>query len=240
MAFRSASSDRSGGSSTPAVTVPAGVQIDDIVILAAASDSPTASFTGTWPAGFTQFADVDITNDGQSAGVAWKRLTAADAGSYTLTSIGSTNDWGIIALAFSGRHTTDPPVADHTENSSANTSPVTATAPSVTAVSGDDLAFIVAFDTTAADTASSTTTAPAGYTEQVDFVSGGWAQMEAATKDNVSAGATGSVSSSTTLTGGSAGWSAWNIRIPAAGGGGGGVGTPTPLRLIRSNIHVGP
>ena len=81
MAYRSSSS-ASGHSAIPAVSVPSGVDTGDIVILAVGSDSQTASFaSGNVPAGFTLLYDTDITVDGHSAGLAWKRLTGADTGS---------------------------------------------------------------------------------------------------------------------------------------------------------------
>lgn len=241
MAYRSSRANGGGGTDTPTVTAPLGVQADDIVILIAASDSPSASFTGTWPTGFTQFFDDDLASpDGQSVGIAWKRLTGADT-SYTLTSIGSSNDWAIVAVAFSGRSTSSDPVCVHATNTSSNTSPVSATAPTLTAVAGDDLLFAVGFDTSAGGIANNSTTPPSGYTEQQDEPSAsGWAVIEAATKDNVSAGATGSVSSSTTLTSGVAGWAAYHVRIPAAAGGGGTDATVTAVPMDATGGIVAP
>jgi hypothetical protein len=223
MAYRSSTSAGGGGTATPTTNVPASVAADDIVILVASSDSEAgASFTGKWPAGFTQFFDDDISGpDGQSVGIAWKRLTGADAGTYALTNIGSTNDWAIVAVAFSGRSTSSDPTCNHSINTSSNATPVSATASSVTPAAGDDLLFVAALDPTSSHLADNSTTAPSGYTERQDVPStAGWAVIEAASKDNVSAGATGSVSSSTTLTSGASGWAAYHILLPAAGGGG--------------------
>jgi hypothetical protein len=45
--------------------------------------------------------------------------------------------------------------------------------------------------------------------------------MCSATKENVSAGATGTQTGTFNITSGSAGYVAWTVRIPSAGGGGG-------------------
>jgi len=68
--------------------------------------------------------------------------------------------------------------------------------------------------------ATNTFTQPTGYTSQgsaVDSVDH-FDVVAAANKDNVSAGATGTVSGSLTHSG-SAGWDAYLIRIPSAAGG---------------------
>lgn len=214
MAYRSSSiSSATGGTRTSlTVAVPAGVQADDIVFLIGNHDGNTGSFT--WPAGFTQLDSSALASpDGQLSAVAWKRLTGADSGTYTV-SFGDTFAM-VIAVAFSGRHTTDAPTNSKATSTSNNSSPVTVTASTVTAVAGDDLLWISAPDI--AGSSATSHTPPSGYTERQDGQDV-WSVVSAATLDNVSAGATGSVAGS--FTGQSGGWTAYLIRIPAAAGGG--------------------
>lgn len=227
MAYRD-STTATGNSQTPAVAVPAGVAADDIVLLAAAIDITAAAFDpADWPTGFTELAEADVTLDGQSMAVGWKRLTGADAGSYTFGSVtAGAAPWVCQAVALSGRHVTDPPVvsANATSNA-ANTSPVTITANGVTALAGDDLVHFSMPDvnTTGAGTGH---TAPAGYTKREDDELT-FANLSIATLDNAGAGATGTVAATFTMSGGTAGWAAWLVRVPAAAGG----AAPAPRML---------
>lgn len=223
------STTNQGQSATPSVAVPTGMAAGYEVILACAIDALDAAFdVGDWPTGFTELGEVDLTGDGHSFALGWKRLTGADSGSYTFGSLtAGSPGWVCQAIAFSGRHDTDPPtISTIATNNSANASPVTITANGVTALDGDDLLWIGAPDVRAAGIGNGMT-APSGYTEKEDQESttdGGWANLSMAIKENVSAGATGSVSGSFALTSGSSGWAAALVRIPAAAAGGGGGG----------------
>jgi hypothetical protein len=217
------STTASGTSSAPAVAVPTGVQADDIVILALQTDSTSSVINpGDFPTGFTELVEVDVTNDGQTNWVAWKRLTGADSGSYTIANTNNADNWILQAIAFRGRHTTDPPVLASATNNSGNSSPVSVDAPTVTALAGDDLLVISAPDVNTND-AGNGHTAPANYTEQED-AEAGFNNLALFIRENVSAGATGTISPSFAMTGGTAGWFAAQVRIPAAAGGGGGGG----------------
>lgn len=215
MSVRS-SSFNSGTSSTPSVVVPAGATTNDIVLLAATIDHPSAVFdAGDWPSGFAELNEVSLTLDGQRAAVGWKRLSGADAGPYTFGDLGQSGDWTCIAVCFAGRHLTDPPVAaTAATDNNANASPVAITSNGVTAVSGDDLAWISVpdVDTTGAGAGHSP---PSGYVSQRD-VGSGFSNLCVATKESVGAGATGGVSGTFALTSGASGWAAFLIRIPSA------------------------
>lgn len=217
MAYRD-STTASGNSDTPSVAVPAGVAIGDIVILACAIDALAAVFeTGDWPTGFTELAEVDITTDGQSAAVGWKRLTAADSGSYTFAALGATADWICQATALSGRHASNPPVATSNVQNTGQSDPITVTATGVTAVEGDDLVWISAPDVTASGDGNGHAP-PASFTERED-AENLWTNLSTATRDNVSAGATGNVSGTFNITQNTAGWAAFLVRIPLADAG---------------------
>lgn len=225
MAYVDSTTNQGAGETNLSVAVPAGVQANDDVILVVAVDFSTATIeAGDWPTGFLELDEVQLTGDGQRVAVAWKRLTGADAGTYAIGDIdnvgsGSTAGWVVQAIAFRGRHTTNPPViSTSATNNAANASPVTITANGVTALDGDDLLWISAPDVRAAGIGNGHTP-PSTYTEAEDQESttdGGWANLSLAYKENVSAGATGTVSGTFALTSGSAGWAAWLVRLPAA------------------------
>lgn len=226
MAYRD-STTGSGSSATPSVSVPSGVVADDIVILVAAIDSSTADFqTGDWPTGFTELVDANITADGHSVGIGWKRLTGSDAGSYTFGNLGSSAEWVCQAFAFSGRHTTNPPVSstDSIDNTGNNT-PQTPSANGVTAVEGDDLLWLCAPDVDGSGNFSAWSVVPTNFTS-AESQENGFSNLLGAYRNNVSAGATGSISGEFTHSNLS-GWGCWLIRIPAAGAA---AGQPTVKR----------
>jgi hypothetical protein len=217
VAYRS-SSTNTGTGATPNTAVPAGVAIDDIVLLASTMDVNGApSYSGKFPTGFTMLNETKLTLDGQTAAIGWKRLTAADSGSYTFadTSAGPTVPWVCQAFAFSGRHTTNNPANSTASSNAANASPVSVNASTVTAVAGDDLLWVSGPDISAA--VSATHAPPASYTERQDTTLT-FSVLSGATQDNVSAGATGTVTGTLTLASGTAGWVAWLVRVPAAAG----------------------
>jgi hypothetical protein len=221
MAYRD-STTASGASATPAVAVPTGVAADDIVILAATIDSTAAAFdSGDLPTGFVEMVELDLTGDGQTTWVGYKRLTGSDAGSYTFGNVGGSADWVCQAIAFSGRHTTNnPEISSNSVSNAANASPVTVTANGVTAVAGDDLLWISIPDNRAGQGGTHTPPSSPAYSEKED-AQNGWAVLSLATKENDAGGATGTVAGVLTLTTSTSGWAAWIVRIPEAGGGGG-------------------
>jgi hypothetical protein len=225
-------------SNLPAVPVPndAGavpLQADDIVVWVVVYDATAPAFDpGDPPTGFVELGEVDLAGpDGHTAWVGYKRLTGADTGTYTFAgSIGSSGKYLSIAVSFRGRHATNnPEIGTPGSNTSSNASPVTVTADGLTLLAGDDVIFVSVPDVTATDVWTSFTP-PTGYTVRTNVGDGvvsefesGFHQASVAVKENASAGATGSVSGTVTLTGSAAGWIAYHIRIPSASGGGGGT-----------------
>jgi hypothetical protein len=210
------STTNSGSSATPSVAVPAGVQAGDIVIVAVGIDATAAAFDpADLPTGFTELAETDITLDGHTGWVGWKRLSGADAGSYTFGNVGASGDWVCQAIALSGRHATNPPVASATATGSDTTSadPAAIAANGVTAVTGDDLVWVSVPDVNASGTGNGHTP-PASFTEAED-AENLWANLSIAYRENVAAGATGTVTGSFAFTA-STGWATWLVRVPAA------------------------
>lgn len=234
MAYRSSSNNGTSSGTTITVPVPAGAATNDIAIIAISADIQNVTFT--WPTGFTQLDGLSITApDGHEYASAWKRLTAADSGNYSITASPSAGPNILAECAlFSGRHTTNPPVASTiATNTTANSSPISVSANGVTAVTGDDLLWIGAGDTTAANGGTSWTP-PSTFTERQDNASsgtGGWCNGSMATSDNVSSGATGTITGTfiTTVT---AGWFASLVRIPAA------AVISIPNKIYQTNFAV--
>lgn len=210
-----------GNSITPAVAVPSGVASGDIVILLLNVDNSGSAFNTKWPSGFTNLDDRTLTLDGQRVGSAWKRLTGADSGSYTMASIGGTGNWnyGMVAIPLTGRHATNPPVlgtvtADN--NANAGTS-LTITATGVTAVAGDDILHVAMEDvaTNAIGNGHSSWLLGTEIVDQIDAGSG-WVNIGTAKAENVSAGATGNETVSFSKSpSGNNGFVTYLIRVPS-------------------------
>jgi hypothetical protein len=215
MAYRD-STTATGSNATPAVAVPAGVQIDDIVIVAFTIDASAAAIDGAdLPTGFVELAEQDCTADGSTNWIGYKRLTAADTGDYQFGNIGSSGEWVCQAFAFSGRHATNPPVLSTTAVSNTLTNDPTVTANGVTAVAGDDLLWVSLPDSNA-NTAGASQATPSSY-NAAEAQQNGWSYAAGAYRNNVSAGATGTVGAVFTTPGAvTAGYVAWLVRIPAA------------------------
>lgn len=189
--------------------------------------------TVTW--GFTPAASGTFTVDGshtRAATWAWATKVAASEPATRTISIGGAGGADVkgIVVCLSGR-TSAAPTPQGTNDAGNGASPVSAPLTGVTAASGDD---IVIFFGCGSGNASGTwvLTAPTDYTlretatDTGAFFGGG---LGATTRDNVSAGATGTLTGTWTLAANS-GESAGVVLAFAASGGGGGV-TAKPLLL---------
>lgn len=209
MAYKS-SGQGTGTSASPAATLAGGAPAaGDIIIFAFSADYTTDD--GVGPTGFTKLdGGVLGAPDGQMYYVGWKRATGSEGA--TFTGACASDDWACFVVSFDGRHATDPPtIGTITDNTSSNPTPITVTAPGVTAVDGDDL-LMFAFPDHGPD-ASSFGSWIAGFTERAD-IGANFAHVGAATAENVSSGSTGNKTVTYTLTSGSAGWAAGLVRIP--------------------------
>lgn len=218
MAFRSISAvvnSTSGASATPAS--PPGVQENDHILLFGVVDSG-AGFTPVLPPEFTPLLLGAVsTPDGQGCVIGWKRATASEPATYTI-SPGVTADLTAWTMAFSGRSTRNQPQWTQTLNSSSNASPVSIGAAGITALASDDLLWIAIADQNALNIGTSFTP-PGSYTERLDSVNQGAAGFNSqsiATQDNVAAGTTGTVTGTFILASGTAGFIAFLFRLPAS------------------------
>lgn len=218
MSYVDSTTANSNSTTVKSVAVPAGVQADDIIIIAMTTDATGNVDSGHYPPDFVELAEIDLTHDGQLFVVAWKRATGNDTGTYQFQiNVGGSN-WVYQAIVLRGRHTTNPPTVSTNSSNAANTPPVTVSAATVTALDGDDLVWISAPDVNT-NGAGNTHTVPSGYTKQEDDENA-FSNLCMATKENVSAGATGSVDGTFALTSGTSGWGAVLVRVPSVSTGG--------------------
>lgn len=166
MAFRSATAlteiEYSGSCS---VSVPSGVQDDDIIILFAfgrrASVGRIGSFT--WPTGFTEIASCVIASY-RRVGVAWKRASS-ESGSYTVSVSAASESW-LAALAYSGRAASGSPVDVYSDTAYTTNNTTIRAASMTTTEDGDDILWL-GF----ADNSTTTIAGPSGMNARVDMES---------------------------------------------------------------------
>jgi len=190
VAFRSSSD--SGNSVTVtsrATNVPAGAAVDDIAVCWLGQWQSGSTPTVTPPTGFTQKGATWSSGDGAAKNsIWWKRLTAADTGTYSFSWSGSF--WTTLQCAlFSGCATSGDPW-------DAVATPVTGTFGSVTSMSvtmsdpGGGLFWCVYNDS------AGTHTPPTGFTEAADVDSGSMAWRIPAASGSQSASGASITSSS--------------------------------------------
>lgn len=205
---------------------------NEIAVIAWTTDDPTVG-TITYPTGFAEISRQIQTTDGQTSAIAWKRCDGTETGNLdvTGTTIG-TGPYVIGLLVFSGRATGSDPTGTGAESDTGNASPVTITATGVTASAGDDLVWAGAPDPTSSGGVNVWTapTSPVTFTERVN-TENAFSDLWMGNSDNVSAGATGNISGSFTLSAGTSAWAAYLVRIPAAAAPGGGT-TAMPCPAI--------
>ena len=202
MAFLSSSQLAISNTATAAVPVPSGAAADDVAVVGLYIESTTAV---TPPSGFTQ-KDSDTTNAGTEGGlrVYWKRLTGADSGTWDFTF--STSWAGAAAVLHRGRITTgDPFDGTNIARSTATVSTSPAVAVTPAEASGDAVWFATDFS------GGNTWTPPGSYTERQDND-----VITVATRDAISAGATGNITGTLNVAGYSKAWLGV-VRVPATG-----------------------
>lgn len=222
VAFRSASDMGDAVNVTSrAVPVPAGAAVNDIaVVVFGRWDGTSTASTITPPSGFTQ-KDTFTSGDGLAKGsVWWKRLTAADSGTYSFSWTASHYTTAECEL-FSGCVTTGDPF-DGTPTKAVGTFGTFTTLSQTLSGAGGGLVWACYNDS------AGTHTPPTGFTETADNDSGSMAYRIPGSAGSQSA-ASGSVTSSS-----SAG--AWLGALLEAGGGGGASSLIIPRQPARGLI----
>lgn len=238
MAYRS-STVNAANTNTPNTAVPAGIAANDIAILIAEVDSTSAVFQSAdfTSAGFTLLDTASLAADGQRTAIGWRRCTGSETGSWTIGDVGVTGDTLCQAILFSGRHTTNPPVASTAtivDPAAADT--VNFSIGGITALLDDDILMALLADIGLATPAFNMTVVPTNYTGRTNQTAP-WCGGAMATRDAVAAGATGALTGTYTTSSSTNAYAGWTIRIPAAAGGSDtpiaiGQGTPTLLGRV--------
>jgi len=173
-----------------AVAVPAGVQANDVILVIVYKENTAAV---TPPSGFIEKSHQAATgSQDHDTYVFWKRATGADSGTYSFTWTGSVWRTG-FAMAFRGCVTSGDPIDVFSGATSGGTSVTASPAVSVTTTGADRLLVWLAgtYDVTTWTTPSTfTASAPAGAPAS--------RLVHAARKAQAVAGASGSVTTTTT------------------------------------------
>lgn len=217
VSIRSSSTAQTSAGSAASPAVPTGAAIGDVMIaLVNVDTTATAATTVAAPAGWTRLdTQLQPTPDGMLAEVYWKRLSAADTGTYNFTYGGPSADMSVSVACLMGAHASNPPVlSTAATQATAVSSPMSITANGVTAIAKDALLYLVSFD--CVTIYNPAWTAPTGYSDVVIAPGTGFVPSYIGGKTNASAGATGTVTGTATFAGKTAGWVTWLIRVPSA------------------------
>lgn len=216
MAYRS--SAKANATSGSVTATPPGVAAHDY--LAAIFSHDSGSTTGA-----TGWNQIDQLNYGPDNNVAtlFDKYDATGSDSFQFAS-NTSFGLALVCSAWSGRDNTSPRSATpvRTADSGPLNSPISASLTGITATTGDDIGVLIGVDQTDGG-ARYTFSQITNYTERQDGVNEDYVSgITLQTRDNVSAGATGSLATTITRSGGadSAGWCGWVIAIKAASSGG--------------------
>ena len=179
-----------GSGATAAFAVPAGVQANDVILVELYKENTAAV---TPPTGFTELGHQAATGaQDHDTYVFWKRATGADSGTYSFSWSGSVWRTGFASL-WRGCATTGTPVDVYNGATSGSTSVTASPAVAVTTTGADRL--LVWF----AGTWDSTTwTTPTGFTALAPSGAPSSRLTHGAYKTQAAAGASGSVTTTTT------------------------------------------
>ncbi len=215
-AYRESSSN-TGSSTTATGNRPTGTTDGDWLLAWVVTDF-AGTITGV-PSGWDLVENADLSGpDGQTARL-YEKVASSEPASWDWTLNGSVY-WVVLVGAWSGRNTAGTLTDVGTLNTSSNATPISVALTGVTAANGDDLAWFAELDKTAQLDVWSFTASPTNFTERQD-TDNNWAMATLHTRDNVSAGATGTLTGTATRSSGSgnAGFSGVVVALPASGGG---------------------
>jgi hypothetical protein len=178
-------------------------------------------------------ASIPFGSDGQLLAVIENTISGTPPASYTLTYLDGPGYGQAQIHAWSGRSGTTVYGADSSDTG-ADTSPVDAVAAGVTAAAGDDICVIAITDQS--EDGTWTVTQPSGMTLRESTVAlGEYTTIAVSTQDAVSAGATGTKTTTFTQSGvDMQGWATYVIAMPTAGGG----PTPTTINCSVAAIAI--
>jgi hypothetical protein len=223
-----------GGADQVTINVPTNSDGDVLVFL-----TDHWNETVTW--GFTPAATGTfnvVGNSGREGHFMWAtKVASSEPANYTI-SLGGGNGFTVkaVAASFSGRSSATPSASTATDDAGNSATPISTPLGGVTAASGDDIVIVTGVASSNV-TGSSTFTAPANYTTRQNasntgaFDGGG---VAIATRDNVSAGATGTLTGSWVLGSGNADTAGAVLAFAASGGGSSIAAISHYYRMLRN------
>lgn len=218
MAFRSSSANFVTGT-TNTVTKPAGVVDGDVLLAAWVADNLTVTMTP--PAGWSQYGSNANIASGSNLGQVrlFYKVASGEGSNYAFTLNSSLENevcigaWsGRAAPSFSASNVAITVVATN------NASPYALSSTGLTAGNGDDIAYFIGLRLNNNANAA-TLTAPTNYITRNNSSGAHYNDMCMCSRDNVSAGATGTLGGSIASTGNAMSSGVFVIALAAAGGG---------------------
>lgn len=215
-----------GSSNTATVTAPS-VASGDLIVLVVSKDI-NGDGSPNFPSGFTPDHNLINTGPDTQQFYVGHKVAAGTETSLSVTWGGSARDWRIACLVYTGVDTTTPldiAVPTGSVNNSGNSSPFTVTHATLTTVTdGAMVVWLVGIDSVATSVSVSGTP-PSDYTERLaQGHTSGWAGIYVADHTYATAGATGSIAGSVSVSSGNSGWAVGTLVLrPASGGGGSGA-----------------
>jgi hypothetical protein len=193
-----------------AVNKPTGTANGDLVLLFGVCHG--ASQTITAPAGFTQ---IGSTTSSTSMSMAVFRKTASsEPATYTVTFSDANNI--TIAATYRGQNATPIDASSAAAYNIASASPVTTSSPTATTATANARVLWIAGVDASVDGPTYGFTVPGGYTSRVTTDNGSFCGLAFADQVKVSAGATGVISGSTTISSGTANTVGFTVAIKPA------------------------
>jgi hypothetical protein len=214
MAYRS-STTATGSSITATGAAPAGVAAGDRLYARVVADGVR---TITPPAPWVSLGKMTVPNgapDGHTDELF--EIKSTDGTESYAFAMDITNFWCVQVIAITGRHATNAALVTPTQNNVSQATPITIGLGGVTALAGDDLLFLPALNQlVGADNWGFSVVT--NFTERHDDTGISWLTVGTQTRDNVTAGATGTLTTTGTRSSGTgnATWTGFVVGVPAA------------------------
>lgn len=202
-------------SGTATVNVPAGNVGDLLIITLGADAGPTN------PAGWNEQLITTYGGDGNTLSTFWRVATGSEGASVSITLSTSTTDWSAIMSRYRGTNSIDLLAAS--SSSASSSSPLSMSHPGITVPNANSLLVVAAGEDHGVGNTFGSFTPPAGYSHAQEGGNTAYANSIVADKQQATAGATGVVNMSATLTGTSSGYAMHLMALsdapPPAGSG---------------------